>query len=398
MQIDLVFPVLPPTLDGIGDHTARLAEELACTDSVRVLCAQSQTTPIPGVDIVTAFDNDTRSGIRSVRSALEARVPDWLVVQFNQFSYGKWGLNPFLPLTLYEIKKAHPDLKLAWLAHEDFVPATTWKFAIMSSWQRAQFWALGRLANRIFFTTDYWVDKYRSWFPDVPIQQLSVGSNIPRVDSDPSVERKHLDLPPDAFVVGYFGSMHNSRLLPTLRRTLRWLYQRNERVLLLYVGPDGERLRNTIPDVPIHDAGALPAEEVSRCFSVMDAHLTPILDGVSTRRGSFMTGLQHGIPTVSTYGPHTAPWMREAHGEAFLLAPEDDSDQFARYAHEMMTTPSLRRKIGENGRQFYERHFDWPVVADQLRRSLTHSKRPSAPDPDTSVTAAESASTTVPTS
>jgi len=378
MRLDLVFPVLPPTLDGIGDHTARLAAALAPTDQVRVLCAQPDHAPIPGVEVVPAFDLHTRRGIRSLRDAVQPDPPDWLLVQFNQFSYGRWGLNPYLPLTLYQIKRACPATRIAWLAHEDFMPVTSLKFALMSTWQRTQFWALGRLADRIFFTTDYWVDAYRSWFPHTPMERLAVGSNIPAVDTARAAERDRLGFGSDAFVVGYFGSLHNSRLLPMLRTTLRSLRAANEDLIVLYVGPQGNALRDALPDVPIRDAGALPAPDVSRCFAAMDLHLTPILDGVSTRRGSFMTGLQHGVPTVTTRGRHTASWMAAADGTAFLLAPEDDPGLFSRYAHALMTDPDRRRQIGTAGQAFYRRHFDWPVLADQLRRALTANDPPSA--------------------
>ena len=382
MRIDLVFPVLPPALDGIGDHTAHLAAALGPTDDVRVLCAQPEHTPIDGVEVIPAFTLNTRRGIRPLQSVVEAQPPDWLLVQFNQFSYGRWGLNPYLPHTLYRLKRACPSMRLAWLAHEDFMPTTSLKSALMSTWQRAQFWALGHLADHIFFTTDVWVDTYRSWFPNTPMERLAVGSNIPNVEAARADERTRLGLDPDAFVVGYFGSLHNSRLLPMLHTALRRLQVVNDHLVVLYVGPQGDELRRTLFDVPVHDAGPLPAADVSRCFAAMDLHLTPFLDGVSTRRGSFMAGLQHGVPTVTTCGRHTAPWMRAAHDDAFLLAPEDAPDQFAHHAHALMTDSSRRRQIGDGGQAFYQRHFDWPVLAAQLRRALAPSEGASRSSPD----------------
>jgi glycosyltransferase involved in cell wall biosynthesis len=322
--------------------------------------------------------------------------PDWLVLQFNQFSYGRWGLNPYLPLVLRRIKRECPSLRIAWLAHEDVVPCTSLRFAVMSSWQWAQFWALGQLADQIFFTTDVWVSTYRSWFPNTPMQCLPVGSNIPRVDANRSSVRARLGIEPDTFIVGYFGSLHNSRLLPTLRSALGRLRSTNDQVEVLYVGSKGDALRHELPGVPIHDAGALPADAVSRCFAAMDLHLTPFLDGVSTRRGSFMTGLQHGLPTVATEGAHTAPWMADAHDEAFLLAPEDDPDAFAEHAHDLMMNPARRRALGAGGRAFYDRHFDWPVLASTLRGALadhgTADGPPTAPPPSPMTDAAPASS------
>lgn len=372
MRLDLVFPVLPPSLDGIGDHTHRLAAALAPTDRVRILTAQEAPRPLPGVEIVQAYSLPPRRGILQLPAAVRSDPPDWLLLQFNQFSYGRWGLNPYLPLAIHRIKKEFPTLRVAWLAHEDVVPCTNLKFAVMSTWQWAQFWALGHLADQIFFTTDVWVDTYQSWFPNTPIKCLPVGSNIPRINASYFTERERLGIEPDAFIVGYFGSLHNSRLLSTLRRALQRLRSTTAEVEVLYVGTKGDALRGELPGVPVHDAGALPAEEVSRCFAAMDLHLTPFLDGVSTRRGSFMTGLQHGLPTVTTYGPHTAPWMKAAHDEAFLLAPEDDPEAFAAYAHNLMRRTTRRSELGAGGRDFYDRHFDWPVLAATLRGALTN--------------------------
>ena len=46
MDIDFIFPVLPPSLDGIGDHTAHLARALAAQGgTVRVLTGLE---PLPG--------------------------------------------------------------------------------------------------------------------------------------------------------------------------------------------------------------------------------------------------------------------------------------------------------------------------------------------------------------
>ena len=399
MRLDLVFPVLPPTLDGIGDHTHRLAAALAPTDDVRVLTAQPDHTPLPGVEVVQAFSLPPRRGVLALPAAVRSDPPDWLLLQFNQFSYGRWGLNPYLPLALRRIKQECPTLRVAWLAHEDAVPLTSLRFAVMATWQWTQFWALGQLADQIFFTTDVWVDTYRSWFPDTPMQCVPVGSNIPQVEALRSVERKRLKIAQDAFIIGYFGSLHNSRLLPTLRLALQRLRSVNDRVEVLYVGTKGDALRAELPGVPVHDAGVLPPEAVSRCFAAMDLHLTPFLDGVSPRRGSFMTGLQHGLPTVTTKGPHTATWMEEAHDQAFLLAPEDDPEAFATSALALMKDPVRRRTLGAGGRAFYKRHFDWPVLANTVRSTLAnHQADTDASTASTSPAAAEPPPPSVPPS
>lgn len=370
MRIDLIFPVLPPTLDGIGDHTARLAAALAAHADVRVLTAQADHTPLPGVRVDAAFSLKRRRGVRGLLPALASDPPDWVLLQFNQFSYGRWGLNPYLPRVLRALRRQIPQTRIAWLAHEDFVPRTSWKFAVMSTWQRRQFRQLGRAADLILFTIDAWARRYQAWFPDAPVACLPVGSNVPCTGL-PFVEaRQQLGIRPGTFVVGYFGSLHNSRLPHLFRHAVERLSHLTDDLLVLYVGADGPRLRSQLGAVPFHDAGRLPASAVSAHFAAMDLYLAPFLDGVSTRRGSFMTSLQHGLATVATRGPHTGAVLREADGHALLLADEHDAAAFARQAERLFADAALRRSVQTAGQALYQTYFDWPVLAERLVRRM----------------------------
>ena len=370
-QISLAFPTLPPALDGIGDHTARLAEALAREASVRVLTAQSDPSPIPGVTVEQAFSYPPRRGVWSLTESVPTRRPDWLLVQFNQFSWGRWGFNPILPVALSALRTRCPEMRLAVLFHEDFLPAASWKDAIMTTWQRAQFWALGRLADLAFFSIAPWVRTYDSWFPNTPVHHLPVGSNIPRHEASRTEIRRSLGFPEEAFVMGVFGSLHESRLLSHIRHAARSVARDATAPRLLYIGPHGDSFARAMDELCVHDAGCLPPAEVSRHFRAMDLYLAPFVDGVSTRRGSFMTGLQHGIPTVSTIGPLTDPLLQDANDEAHCLAPVDSPGEFARMAHALWNAPQRRVQIGRAGRAFYNTHFAFDVVADRLLNHLS---------------------------
>ena len=372
LRVDLVFPRLPPTLDGIGDHTANLADALARQQcAVRILTAQPTWDALPGVQIEHAFSMDSRRGVRSVIAAVQDDPPDWLALQFNQFSYGHLGLNPYLPFVIRRLQQLLPHTRIAWIAHEDFVPASNWKFALMTTWQRAQFWMLGQHADLIFFTIAPWVKRYQSWFPKTPVYHLPVGSNIPRSDLSHADARRHLGIAESTFVAGLFGSINAARLLSHVQRVGAALHRRHSDFLLLYVGPDGDRLQQALGhSFPVRDAGPLPALEVARCFAAMDLHLAPYVDGVSTRRGSFIAGLQQGIPTVGTLGPLTDRTLRQMQNDAFLLAPVSDPVAFERHALSLYTDPVLRTRIGAAGQHFFERSFSWQLVANTFLSTL----------------------------
>ena len=375
MRIDLVFPVLPPTLDGIGDHTAHLATALSeqgC--EVRVHTAQREWTPLPGVRVQRSFHAENRRGILELVDAVRSDPPDWLLLQFNQFSYGRWGLNPFVPLAIWRIRQCAPEAQIAVMFHEDFVPSTNWRNAMMSVWQRLQFWSLGRQANVVGFSIQPWTERYRPWFPQAEVTHWPVGSNIPNENVSYAQARKRLGIEESTFVAGVFGSLHNSRLMGWIRRSVCSLDEQGGDSVLLYVGPDGDTLRKEISGVQVQDAGPLPAEDVSIHLSAMDLHLSPFVDGASTRRGSFLAGLQHGTPTVSTYGPLTDPMLRDHEGQAFMLTPHDDPSEFERAVTALYHDSGRRLKMASAAQRYFEEHFRWDAIADNVLKSFRNQE------------------------
>jgi glycosyltransferase involved in cell wall biosynthesis len=372
VTIDLVFPVLPPTLDGIGDHTAHLAQALSGQGcEVRVLTAQADWQPLSGVQVQQAFSLNRRRGVMNVVDAIRTDPPDWVLLQFEQISYGRWGLNPYVPLAVRRLRTTTPETRIAVMFHEDFMPASSVKFAVMTTWQRLQFWGLGRMADAALFSTETKARRYEDWFPDTPVHHLPVGSNIPAVDAEPPRERERLEIPPDDLVLGLFGSAHPSRLLSHVNAAAVACSRSRADCRVLYIGPDGDDVRGALDSgIPLRDLGPLPAEDASRCFAAMDLYLAPFREGVSTRRGSFLTGLEHGIPTVSTCGPETGELLRRRNGTAYRLAPWSNRDTFASDVVDLLHDPETRKGMSRAARAFYHSNFEWSEISRRLQRVL----------------------------
>ncbi|MDX1548906.1 MAG: glycosyltransferase [Rhodothermales bacterium] len=370
MNLDLVFPRLPPALDGIGDYTARLAGALAAHARVRILTAEAAPAAIPGVEIRTAFGIAPPHGVARLAEAIDAAPPDWLGVQYNPFSYGRWGWNPHLPRTLRALRHRHPSVRLALTVHEVAPPLLNARLALMSTWQLAHLWALGRMADVVFAAIEPWVAPMRRWFGTSRVHHLPVGSNIPYAPAGRAEARAALGLPDPAFAVGVFGTAHPTRLLGFVRTTVETLREAGADARVLYVGPDGEAVRARLGGLPLLDAGRVPARDVSRHFAAMDLYLAPFRRGVSTRRGSFVAALQHGVPTLATAGSHTGALLRAAGGDAFALAPDDDAAAFAAQARALHSDPARRAALGQAGRAFFARHHAWDVLAARLAGAL----------------------------
>lgn len=381
MTYDLIFPALPPSLDGIGDYTAHLATELARTHQVRVLTAQADALPLheAGVTVERAFTTDHRAAVHDLVAPIAARRPDWVLLQYNPFSYGEWGLNLSLPGVLSRIREAAPATRIAVTVHEPFVPVRSLRALVMTTWQRLQFWRLGRQADVVFCAIEPWVERFTPWFPTTPVVHLPVGSNMPRVEARRAETRKTLDFGPDTVVLGLFGQGHPSRMLSFVRRAITGLRTEGRDARVLYVGPAVDVVGGALSDVPHHCTGALPGPDVSRHLAAMDLYLAPFRDGVSARRGSFLAGLQHGLATVSTTGPQTDAFLDARDGSAFLLAPDDDLSAYEAHVRTLVEDAALRARLAAGGRALYDEVFAWPRIADRMLSALDAVPAPSSP-------------------
>lgn len=390
MNIHLVFPALPPKHDAIGEHTAHLAQALAQKCQVSVLTAQTSYDNIPGVSVRRAFAIEQTqfaqpSQLRGILDRLQqdaatTQLPDWLILQYNAFSYGRWGFNPHLPPLLKAIKRRYPGVRCAVMVHETWPPPLNVRLAVMSSWQRWQLWQLGRMADLMLFSIQPWAQKFQQWFPDTPVHHLPVGSNMPAVPAE-SVHtervrvRRQLGIAEETFVVGVFGQAHHSRLLNYVQAAADGIYRESQTLgkpqippplQVLYIGSHGQQVGRILEGIPWIDAGRLEAEEVSRYFTAMDLFLSPFNRGVSTRRTSFMTALQHGIAAVSTKGIQTDDILKEYDGKAFVLADDRNIEEFCQLTVNLYRDRQSCQRLGMAARQLYEMNFDWNVISSRL--------------------------------
>jgi glycosyltransferase involved in cell wall biosynthesis len=370
-RLYVIAPALPPMLDGIGDYTALLSRELSKSIDVTVLGnSAAAADPISGVSIRPTFDPDRRRSVWDIADVVIGELPDALLLQYNPFAYGRWGLNLQLPQVLKCIRRHAPVIPIIVMMHEIYVPFTNWKFAIMASWQRWQFFQIGRNADAVCFSIQPWADQRRYGFCPGAVHHLPVGSNIPRQPITRAEARAKLGLADDEIALGVFGTAHVSRLLEPLRSAARKVASANRRVRVVYIGPHPDAVREALHDVPLIADGPFPADEVSRRLAALDIFLATYADGVSTRRGAMMAALQHGIPVVGTRGHHTDAELIAADGKALLLAPAGDAHAFDAAVLRLALNPEMRGQIAAGGLEMFSRSYSWPAIAAGLTQIL----------------------------
>jgi len=370
MKIDIIAAALPPRLDGIGDYTANIARELARSAQVRILTAQGQNpAPIQNVEVLRAFNIEARSSVHGITQTVKDAGPDWLVLQYNPFSYGKWGFNPALPRAIRNSIR-ETGTRFALMIHEAYVPVTSWKTGLMTIWQRWQWRSLCRSAEVVFTSVQGYAERVRDAFPKKRVVHLPVGSNVDICPIGRSEARERLGIAEDTVVLGLFGSSHPSRSIEPVRASVDVLTAEGRNAVLLYIGPNEVEIRSELGGRPVLAEGPLPPDEVSRRFAAMDIYLAPFSDGVSTRRTSFMTALQHGRSVVGTDGPLTDSILKSADGSAFLLADSGNSEEFAVLVQRLAASADIRAEFGDRAAVLYAQEFDWPTITTRMINAI----------------------------
>jgi hypothetical protein len=102
----------------------------------------------------------------------------------------------------------------------------------------------------------------------------------------------------------------------------------------------------------------------------MDLFLAPLTDGISGRRGSIVAALQHGLPICSTVRTYTDTFLKNLVSPAFSLVPHDNQALFCEEALHMAEKTRQQSNFGHELKEFHDRHFAWPVIAERMAMGL----------------------------
>lgn len=383
MKVGLISSAYPPDLDGIGDYTWWMAKTLVeqseiappVTVFTRIGMDHRKT---PGVEVARFFNPEYPETFSALRETLECDFAnpnerlDWLVLQYNPFSYGPRGFCPRVPATLRRIRARTQRPKIAVMFHETKVHPSRWAVAVMFLWQHPIFRAVCRAADVAFVSAEHWIHQVRGAAPDLPVHHLPVGSNIPLRDIPRDQARLKAGIEKDEFVLGLFGGAHVSRRLDWIATTAGEVTRRHagRRIALLYIGPDGSAIRSAFSNVKLIDCGALPAEEVGVRLRAMDAAISPFIDGVSTRRGSVVALLQHGIPVATTQTPWTDSVFRTSAPSGLLMSSATSAEAFAAKTADWLDRLPPGGVPDPEVSKFHDRFFRWQDIGATMLQHL----------------------------
>jgi glycosyltransferase involved in cell wall biosynthesis len=340
-RICILYADRPAERDGIRDFSDGLVQALERLDGVGARLA------LWG-----------RQGWRKIASDATA-----VVVQYNPFSYGRWGFAPMLIADLHRLR----DRQVSVMVHEPYLPISDWRSLVMGGWQRLQLRRLLAHADCVGLSTE----SFRSYLPKrhrARATHLPVGSPLPDARGRRSELRDMIGAHENRLVVAMYGSAHPSRLPEHCSEAIARLVADGRDPLVLNLGADAPELTSLAPAVRVLRPGPLPAAELGAWLAAADLALLPFIDGASTRRTTLIAALQQGVCVLSTDGRLTD---RELAGApAPVLTPVRDAAAFADAAAALAADATRRARSVAAGRRLYDERFGWPVIAGRLVASL----------------------------
>lgn len=342
-------------VDGIRDHSERILEQLS--DGSHGLEGEY-------VDL-----REGGGGVsQAVRRLLAKDSRSALILQYNPFAFARWGFAPWLPATLAALRLRRDRPFVGVMVHEPYVPMDSPSWVVLGIWQRLQLAAMRACADVTFTSITAWEELLRRSLPRGPVRHLPVGSNFPDMRASREAFRGDLGVGERDFVVAALGRDHPSWMGSYAVAAANAIAAEGRPTVLLALGASTPSLPGLDPAVRLERPGMLAGDEVAGRLAAADLFLAPLIDGVSTRRGSVMAGLQHGLPILGTEGPLTDAVLADA--EAVRLAAVGRPDEFAAAAAGLAADPERRKRMAAAARRLYETEFDWPVVTGKLLEQL----------------------------
>lgn len=287
---------------------------------------------------------------------------DVAILQYNPYSYGRWGIAPRLVLAWTLLKRTRITCVIT--VHEAFVTRpSSLKGWVLETVHRLQIFALCAGRTQVWSTSRARTEQLRRWARGKAIAEMPVGSNLEEgVDQDTLLKiTEVLDARDASLLVATIGKHHPEHQIGYAIDAVRAMRQSNDSVTFLRLGPDDGDLPSDIEAVV---PGFLPLPELAAYLAAADLVLLPYSSGAATNRGTLMAALALGKPVLTTHSPTTDRSLRSG---AITSTPVGDREAYVAAALALARNPSERERLGAAGQALYRQEFAWERLA---RRAL----------------------------
>jgi glycosyltransferase involved in cell wall biosynthesis len=380
MEWHLITAEYPPQIGGVSDYTHLVAAGLAAQgDDVHVWCPACPGTQLQeqGPTVHRELGAISPADLLRVGQQLDRfPAPRRILVQWVPHGFGHRSMNLAFCCWLWNRAARHGD-RVEIMLHEPYLSFRVGSLRqnVAALVHRLMAILLLRASERVWVSIPEWEKFWRPYALGrrVPFKWLPIPSSIPVADNPGSIQAvRYRYVANDGVLIGHFGS-YGDLITALLEPVLFALADSpaNQRVLLM--GVRSKEFRHALirkePRIErmVQATDALAPEDLSYHVAACDLLIQPYPDGVSSRRTSFMVGLCHGKPIVSTTGALSEPFWKDT--GALALAPVGDVTSFVNLILQLGTDACERARIATAARTLYRDRFDIAHTIVRLRQT-----------------------------
>ncbi len=399
MNICLISAEYPPQVGGVGDYTRHLGAQLQRSGN-RVTVLTNQPGPVGGDEMPSDSMPDHAPCVVRAVSSWDwrcLRQTGWLVASVNpdvihiQYQTMAYGMHPAICMLPRWLRWRGRTTPVVTTFHDLLEPYLFPRAGALRRWVTS---SLATSSDGVLATNASDAVRLRGWGAANPhddsesgrVEIVPIGSNvIPSTQAgDEAIwARQRLGISSDTPLIGFYGFMNQSKGIDTLIEAFLRLRAGGTGGHLIFLGESsgsadaGNQRVLTATRARIAEAGLSshvtwsgyqPPELVSRWLYALDCCVLPFVDGASLRRGTLLTALAHGTPTVTTWPTEPpidgGPLPQLDHGEHCLMVGPRRPGQLAAAVRTLLADKPTGIRLGEAGRRFAA-HFAWDVIAGQ---------------------------------
>ena len=250
--------------------------------------------------------------------------PRDLLVQWVPHGFGYRGMN--VHFARWVARRAAKGDRVDVMVHEPFVDyfGGSWIQPARALVQRHMTRTVLRAARRVWMSIPGWEARLLPMVRDASVLRvLPVPGTIPVDRSMAAVaEVRRRALGSASRLVGYFGA-GGPYAEAALQAAVRDLTARRRDIAFLCIGRGSEEVAARLNAPQVMATGAIDLTSLSHHLSACDVLLQPYVDGVSGRRTTTISALEHGIPVATTFGALSEPFWKDT--EAVAVVPSESA-------------------------------------------------------------------------
>ncbi len=406
MKLLVISAAFPPFRAGEADHALHLCTELAGSGvEVHVLTTKGNRAPRGSPFTLWPIMRDWSwldlpRLVRFIRQC----GPDAVMLMYTGWVYNDHPMITFVPTIA---RRLLPKVRFVTQMETGF--GSSWSgFGPRVLRKVAQHWArprgvdysfgtLLRDSHRLVVLSELHSAYFAALLPEArdrirvipppPLMKMCPGGPVVRERARASLGATHTE-----FLLAFFGYIDRNKGIEILFKAVEIVSRQGGNVRLVMVGgglrtaQGGSTDRDEgivryeqemlalpkqagIDDKVTWTPGYAPnSDEGSRYLRAADAAVLPFVAGVTLNRSSFAAAAAHGLPIITTRGPHLEPPFRDR--ENVLLCPPNDAESLAVAIQSLIHDATLRERLRGGAVRLAREWFSWESTLERTLGAL----------------------------